>query len=328
MEITKSFIRLPFAFDAVQLAKEAATLPETAWMPHPSGMRGNSAVPLISRAGGNNDDFDGRMAITPQLRQCAYTQQVMASFGEVLGRSRLMRLEPGCEVAAHVDFNYHWHTRVRIHIPVVTDPAVIFHCGGTAVHMAAGECWIFNSWRRHRVVNSAAITRIHLVIDAAGSSRFWRLVGAMEALDPMADAQAIAERSQPLRFDPNWRGDIATERYNTAPVMAPGELDALTAALVRDFEAHPSNDPQLAKRYKGLLTDFCKDWREAWHLHGYSAAGQARYQALIDALRQQLDPNPRALITASNEVGVNPIINQRLLAPALAPDQATQVLER
>ena len=328
MELSRPFIRLPFAFDAGRLAAEATALPQAAWMPHPSGMKGNSAVALISRDGGDNDAFDGRMAVTPHLAQCAYTQQVMASFGEVLGRSRLMRLAPGCEVAAHVDFNYHWHTRVRIHVPVFTDPAVIFHCGGSAVHMAAGECWIFNSWRRHRVVNSAAITRIHLVIDAAGSSRFWRLVREMEALDPVADARAIAERSQFVRFDRNWRGDIATERYNTAPVMAPGELDALAAALVRDFEAHPGNNPRLVECYKTLLTDFCKDWREAWHLHGYTAAGQARYQGLIDALRQGLDPNPRALVTASNEVGVNPIINQRLLAPALAPNQAANLLDR
>ncbi|MCY3639834.1 MAG: aspartyl/asparaginyl beta-hydroxylase domain-containing protein [Gammaproteobacteria bacterium] len=328
MELSRPFIRLPFTFDAGQLAAEAAALPNSAWMPHPSGMEGNSAAALISRDGGDNDAFDGRMALTPHLRKCAYTQQAMASFGEVLGRSRLMRLEPGCKVAPHVDFNYHWHTRVRIHIPVITDHAVIFHCGGTEVHMAAGECWIFNSWRRHQVVNNAAITRVHLVIDAAGSSRFWRLVHEMEALDPLSDATAIAERSQPVRFDPNWRGDIATERYNTAPVMAPGELDALAAALVRDFEAHPGNNLQLVEHYKGLLTDFCKDWREAWHLHGYATTGHKRYQALIDSLRRELDPNPRALVTASNEIGVNPIINQRLLAPALAPNQAANLLDR
>ena len=326
MELAQPFIRLPFAFDADQLAFEAAALPDAAWMPHPSGMKGNSAAALISRDGGDNDAFDGPMAVTPHLRQCAYAQQAMASFGEVLGRSRLMRLEPGCEVAAHVDFNYHWHSRVRIHVPVVTDPAVIFHCGGAQLHMAAGECWIFNSWRRHRVVNSAAVTRIHLVIDAAGSSRFWRLVREMEALDPLADVQAIAERSQPVRHDPAWRGGIATERCNTAPVMAPGELDALAAALIRDFEAHPGNNPQLIEHYKTILTDFCKDWREAWHLHGYASAGRQRYQALIDALRRRLDPNPRALVTASNEIGVNPIINQRLLAPALAPEEAVRLL--
>ena len=322
MEITKSFIRLPFAFDAGQLAKEAAALPETAWMPHPSGMRGNSAVPLISRGGGDNDAFDGRMEATPHLTRCAYTQQVMASFGEVLGRSRFMRLESGCEVAAHVDFNYHWHTRVRIHVPVVTHTGVIFHCGGEQVHMAVGQCWIFNSWRRHRVINGGPATRIHLVIDAAGSSRFWRLVREMEAFDPTADAEAIDRRCQSTPFDPNWHGTLNTERFNTAPVMAPGEIDALVAGLIADFEAHRGNDPQLIDHYKTMLTDFCKDWREAWHLHGYAAAGQPHYQTLINALRRKLRPDPRALVTASNEVGVNPIINQRILAPALAPDQA------
>ena len=33
------------------------------------------------------------------------------------------------ELNLHVDFNYHWFSRVRIHIPVITHPSVIFHCG-------------------------------------------------------------------------------------------------------------------------------------------------------------------------------------------------------
>ena len=41
-----------------------------------------------------------------------------------------MRLAPGAGVPEHADINYHWHTRVRVHIPVFTSPAIRFHCGG------------------------------------------------------------------------------------------------------------------------------------------------------------------------------------------------------
>src|SRR3989337_980840 len=115
MELDRTFIRLPYQFDAVRLATEIDELPANAWMTHPAAFEGNSAVPLISRDGGMNDDFHGAMCVTPYLRDCRYLQQVMASFGEVLGRSRLMKLAAGAEVVAHVDFNYHWYTRVRIH---------------------------------------------------------------------------------------------------------------------------------------------------------------------------------------------------------------------
>jgi hypothetical protein len=52
-----------------------------------------------------------------------YLRQVLAGFGVVWGRSRLMRLAPGASVPEHADINYHWHTRVRLHVPVFTQPA-------------------------------------------------------------------------------------------------------------------------------------------------------------------------------------------------------------
>lgn len=326
MELSRPFIRLPYAFDADALAAEVAALPASAWMPHPSGMAGNSAVALISRDGTDNDDFDGEMRETPHLRACPYTRQVMASFGEVLGRSRLMRLAPGSEVSLHVDFNYHWYTRVRIHVPVVTEPEVVFHCADQAVHMAPGQCWIFDSWRRHRVVNGGRRDRVHLVIDTAGSSRFWRLVREMEAMDPR-DERALEARLVNIGFDREAAPGIATERYNTAPVMAPGELDALVAEVLRDVEANPQNDPALVRRYRDLLVDFGKDWRENWHRYGYRREGWPRYRALIEALQQSLHPNPRALTMRSNELGANPVIVQRILRPALSPERLPQFLE-
>ena len=87
MELSRPFIRLPLSFDAARLTKELKSIAASAWMPHPSGLAGNSAVALVSRGGGDNNDFDGAMASTPHLLQASYHQQVMASFGEVLGFS-------------------------------------------------------------------------------------------------------------------------------------------------------------------------------------------------------------------------------------------------
>jgi quercetin dioxygenase-like cupin family protein len=88
----------------------------------------------------NNDDFSGRMEETPHLQKCEYIRQISCNFGEVLGRSRLMRLTGGSQVPIHVDAIYHWHRHVRTHIPIITNGQVIFHCGGQEVNMKAGEC--------------------------------------------------------------------------------------------------------------------------------------------------------------------------------------------
>ena len=229
MKLAKPFIRLPLAFDAERLAQEAAQLEQAAWRPHPLGLKGNSAIALISRAGGDNDEFGGRMTATPHLDQCPYHQQVMASFGEVLARSRLMKLDAGCEVQYHVDFNYHWYTRVRIHIPISTNPAVVFYCGAEKIHMRAGECWIFDNWRRHNVVNDSEYERIHLVIDLSGSARFWRMVSQALQADPDEDGAGANKQFKFVPYEPDKQVDILTENYNISPVMAPGEIDALVS---------------------------------------------------------------------------------------------------
>ena len=314
MKLPRPFIRLPLAFDTGRLAQEAAQLEPVAWRPHPLGLRGNSAVALISRAGGNNDEFGGQMATTPHLDLCPYHRQVMASFGEVLARSRLMKLDAGCEVQYHVDFNYHWYTRVRIHIPITTHPSVMFYCGDEIVHMEAGECWIFDNWRRHKVVNGSGQERIHLVIDLSGSARFWKMV--RQALQ-VAPGNGDSEQSEFMAYEPGKRVNVFTENYNISPVMAPGEIDALVADLVREFEHHPANDPSLVERYRLILTDFASDWRATWHRYGMGKQGLPHYRRLIDRVKCELAPDRRALLISANDTGVNPVIVQRILRAAL-----------
>ena len=315
MRLSRPFIRLPLRFDAARLAEEASSLPSGCWMPHPSGMRGNSAVALISSGGGDNDSFDGEKRETPHLARCPYVRQTMASFGEVLSRSRLMKLEAGCEVSLHVDFNYHWFSRVRIHVPVTTNPAVVFHCGSERLHMGAGECWIFDSWRRHRVVNGGFETRIHLVIDTCGSSRFWAMAREAER----CGADAVGDRARLLSFAPDSpQAPLRLERFSASAVMAPGECTALVEDLVADFLANPANDAALANAYADLLRGFAQDWRELWLLYGGEAEGVAHYRRLIEATRARLHPNRRALVTASNGIGVNAVFAQRVLNAALS----------
>ncbi len=315
MKLARPFIRLPFNFDVEQLQQEVAQFSEERWMAHPSRLTGNSALPLVSVNGQDNDDFSGPMEETPHLQKCPYVRQIMSEFNEVIARSRFMRLAGKSEVSPHVDFNYHWYSRIRIHIPVITNPEVIFHCGDEAIHMAAGECWIFDSWRLHQVVNNSEQTRIHLVIDTAGSGEFWRRVRTLEALRNDEVVPDLVE------FQPSNAVDIKTERYNVSPVMAPGELEALIIELLEDLKANPDNDAELLELYHSILTSLAKDWRALWLHQGWEAQALVEYKALLEQTAAKLHPKPRALVTASNNVGANPIIMQRILRAALFADQ-------
>jgi hypothetical protein len=308
MRLPKPFYRLPLAVDADRLAQEVAALPATAWADHPQGYAGNTAVRLISADGREDDGVAGAMAPTPHLQQCPYLQQVLAHFQVVFGRSRLMRLAAGAEVPQHSDINYHWHTRVRLHIPVVTNPAVAFWCEDEKVHMAAGEVWIFDNWRLHRVLNGGPADRIHLVADTAGSSDFW----ALAFDEPPGPPRTIP-------FDPSARPALATERFTTPPVMSPGELQWLTDDLLRDLEANPAASRAGVARFRRALARFTADWRQVWSLHGAQPQALPSYDGLRRRLMEDLKGLAEPLSLASNGVAATAVLRARVLQACLAP---------
>ena len=101
-----------------------APLPPEAWAAHPTGDPGNSAIRLISVHGGENDAVIGIMRMTAHLERSPYLRQVLAGFGVLWSRSRLLRLAAAAVVPAHSDIRYHCFNRVRMHVPIVTLPQV------------------------------------------------------------------------------------------------------------------------------------------------------------------------------------------------------------
>lgn len=324
MKLSSEFFRLPYRFDVNRMIEEVSGIPENCWIPHPDRHLGNTALPLISLRGEDNDLFHGPMKTTPHLARLKYIQQVIASLGEVYGRSRLMRLGPGCEVPLHTDTNYHWYNRVRIHVPITTTPDVMFHCGDKKTHMAAGECWIFDAWQQHRVVNSSDQTRVHLVFDTAGSSRFWDMVDQSER--PCDSDCAARVEDQFVAYEPNKSVHILTEKYNAAPVKSPGEVDGMVDELIADYRREPANKVEAIVEYTHQLKRFCRDWRMLFSLYGYEREGAQHYGGLIEAAAQALQASPMKLLTSSNQQDVCSIFFHRVLDAALEPERLDDYL--
>ncbi len=278
MKLAHEFIQLPYQFDVALLQKEVNELAESLWIPHHEGFKGNFSIPLVSKDGKLNNEFKGPMACTEILQSCPYLQQVIASFGQIVGRSRLMGLAAGAEVPVHSDINYHWYKRVRIHVPIITAPEVIFYCGDKQVHMEAGDAWIFDSWKYHKVENNSSLFRVHLVIDVCGSADFWNM--AQRGRVPWIETRSVLANPKKVDFNPNASPQILTEKYNSPLVMAPGEMDGLAQDLIEDLQSTPGNDPALVDEMITKVRGFCHQWRCLWSLYGFTENGWPHYHGL------------------------------------------------
>jgi Sulfotransferase family/Aspartyl/Asparaginyl beta-hydroxylase len=314
LKLPKPFFRLPVRFDAARLRAEVDAVPKSAWSRHPQEYPGNSAARLVTVGGTQNDFVAGSMQPTAALLASPYLQQVLAFFDTVWSRSRLMRIEAGGSVPLHSDTNHHWFYRVRVHVPVITRPEVRFFCGDQNVHMAAGEAWVFDNWRKHKVENPTPDARIHLVADTAGTSAFWRLVLQGESggfVKPNPAARLVP-------FDPSARPSLQFEQFNVASIMPPSEVEQLTNDLLDDLAPADMRPESVAAVDSFIATalQFCHDWRTTWYVNGDSPQGRQEFEKLVNDLRWKLRELPPVLVASTGSLALA-VLNARLLAVAL-----------
>ncbi|MFM8862284.1 MAG: aspartyl/asparaginyl beta-hydroxylase domain-containing protein, partial [Acidimicrobiia bacterium] len=306
MRLDVPFVRLPITFDVDAIEAEVAALPESLWQPHPEGMAGNSALPLVTVGGTPTDQgVDGAMRPTPVLQALPAITNVLGgltALGCPIGRTRLMRIDIESEVTAHVDINRYWWDHLRVHIPVTTDPAVRFWVGDMSVHMGRGECWIFDTWSRHRVENPVNAPRIHLVIDTVGGAGLWTLIdrqiGTIPADSPLPELSPVTS--------------IAFESVNLAPVMAPAEIDATLGVLLTESSTLDMDNAVALDR---ALVSFRRSWRATWTHFGPDPAGVPAYRALLAEAGAAIKPFAGSL---PNEIDIRDAIRQLVLQPALS----------
>jgi hypothetical protein len=305
MRFTRPLVRLPVRFCAETLAGETARLPPSAWVPHPNNFPGNDAVRLITPGGQPTDQLEGSMAPTEHLRACPYMLEIMASLGGTWGRSRLMGLAAGAEVPPHVDSHYYWRTHLRIHIPVITNPGVEFTCGGETVHMAPGECWVFDSFQRHEVHNRGTEHRVHLVLDTVGGRRLWELIAHAQSSEPPEPQLLKPGQSEgsPLLF----------ERVNSPKVMSPWEMRCHIHLLEEEAQPHP-----LLGKVLSRLDRLVSEWAALWAAFETSPEGVPLYRRLLSEARSDLAGLGGEVILLKNELPLYHVLGRLVFEVALA----------
>ena len=290
MNLQFPFYKFAFRFDTERLLAEVGAIPETAWRFHHENFKGNSALHLISTNGTVNDEFEPPMRPTEYLERCPYIMQIMAQFKTLLGRARLMRLEPGYGVPAHFDLQHYWRTHTRVHIPVLTHPDIIFHSGDQAVHMASGEAWTFDNWRVHKVVNETQVRRIHLTFDTYGSTAFWQ----------MAKPLGREEAPQLVPYREGETPRLMLESFVDNPVMTPGDVELEFSRLVSDAAAVPGNDPAGMARLMSFAGWLRNEWRALWYAVGPTPEGTPQFVRLMQQAMEAAQSIPATIVMASN----------------------------
>ncbi len=339
MKLPVPFIQLPLTFDAAVLADEIGRYDAALWRAHPDGIPGNSALPLATVDGdpARGDALQGPMRPTPALEASPYMRQVLASLEAVLGRIRLMRLAGRGEVSQHVDTNHYWNERVRVHVPILTQPTVRFQCADAEVNMAAGECWIFDTWRMHRVLNADERPRVHLVIDTIGSPRFWKLVNAGRPHTAPREGWQLRH----VAPQPEATPELVFESVNLMTPMSYWELRGHVQFLLGEARQHPRM-PTIV----GLASAFVGEWQALWYRYGSSSDGQEAYRRLLDGFLGQVQrlgsdiplQNGASLAAAATGLLGRAAQRPEVVTPteesgrsgtlAVAPARATALIER
>ncbi|MEM7569311.1 MAG: aspartyl/asparaginyl beta-hydroxylase domain-containing protein [Pseudomonadota bacterium] len=246
MKLPVPFIKLPIQFDVEKLRADLEAISDDAWRGHNTGFAGNTACLLVTPYDGDPEGFFGQLEPTADLKGAAYFQTVLKSFQTVVGRTRLMRLSPGAAVPRHTDVNYYWRHRIRVHVPIQTQPEVLFTSGKDSIHMAAGEAWVFDNWRQHTVENGSTQDRIHLVFDTVGTAAFWRLVSGDASV-------ANGQSNWPLLFESTSRASLLSH------YAVDQEMQFLNSEMTpADQKPETLQTFQQAQR---ILHDFTKEWR-------------------------------------------------------------------
>jgi hypothetical protein len=163
------------AFDPEPLARDLAGL--DGWIAHfvQQNYEGDwSVLPLRGTAGAKHpvmaiypDPAATAFEDTPLLARCPNIAALLTRFECPLHFVRLMRLTPGSVIKEHRDLDLDAENRmVRLHLPILTNPGVVFEVNRCPVALEPGSVWYLRLSDPHRVANQGTTDRIHLVIDA------------------------------------------------------------------------------------------------------------------------------------------------------------------
>lgn len=154
------------------LAKEIAQATSLQWLhqafkvyttPPPS------MIPLFNKSGDASQILieECNAVPTPEIKKLPIMHSFLNRSGLSLLLVRLIKLAPGARVIEHLDYcDLYGPEKVRLHIPIVTNPDCRAFFQGRAVHLSPDAIWMFRPNSAVHAYLNGSVTRLHLIIDA------------------------------------------------------------------------------------------------------------------------------------------------------------------
>jgi hypothetical protein len=174
--------------------------------------------------------------------------------------------------------------------------------------MAAGECWLFDSFRKHRVENGWSERRIHLVLDTVMTDPLRALIDAALRPDGCAEPRQVEADLAPPR-------ELKFEQFNVLPVMSPWEIRCHLEFLFDRVADHPAI-PGLQDR----LQRFADSWAALWAQFGASQHGIPAYRSLIAECQSDMAQIASDPVMLTNGAPLRSGIDSLIFEPGLASD--------
>lgn len=272
-EAPLKFCRLPLRFDAAALRADLAQVDAERWQSHFNASYhdgGWSGLALRAIDGDSNTLYPDPRGAAPYvdtalLAQCPGLRRALERFQCPLQSVRLLRLAAGGCIREHQDYDLSFEDGLaRLHIPLLTNPAVEFYLDGQRVLMDEGECWYLNFNLPHRVQNLGTVDRIHLVVDCEVNDWLRQLMPTAEearaqqnAPGIMAAAAASAQR-QLEQFQALILGDAALQ----TALQQIDEVERFVAAVVEAGAVHSHRFT--AEDVRAAMQANRRAWLERW----------------------------------------------------------------
>lgn len=167
-------IRFPLYFDIIKLQEDLNKVMTANWVDHynQNDYDGKwTSIALMSVTGKSDNiyafNFDSKEIVaTEALDSCSYFKEILDTFHCEKSAVRLLNLSAGAQIKPHSDHCLGYEDGYfRLHIPIITNPDVVFILDDKRLIMNEGECWYINANFTHSVANNGNHDRIHLVID-------------------------------------------------------------------------------------------------------------------------------------------------------------------